>query len=96
MHFERPSDASAQWFQDAIDLALEKRPALETVIKPFAAALIKKASIIAHLKEMTMALNLKQTTRLTTKGVPVGTAISFADLKSPLQGALAHTYCRYW
>jgi len=89
MQIEKTSDKIEQRFIRAVDLTLEKRPALETVIKPFAAVLIKRASILDELKNLVPPLEMDLDADRLSSGVPMVTDILFDALKGLIDKAFA-------
>ncbi len=90
MHLESSSAKVEQQFYQAVERSLEKRPALETVIKPFAAVLVKRASIVAEISAFMQPMDMDRTADRLASGVPMVTDISLADWKMALEKTLAN------
>lgn len=89
MQRQHAADNLEQQLVEAIQVSLEKRPALESVIKPFAAVLLRKTAIIDDIKSlMTPSLPQIVPDRLAS-GIPVLADISLDLLTPPLSRALS-------
>ena len=89
MQLERSGNTIEQQLNHAVDLSLKKRPALKTVVQPFAAVLIKRASIIDEIKKEGALFDIKHSADRLSSGVPVATDLSFAGLKEILEKSFA-------
>ncbi len=89
MQLERSNDMIEQQYDQAIALSLKKRPALETVIKPFAAVLLKRETVIDEIKAVLPPLDPDAFVSRRRSGVPKIRDLSFPDLKPSLETAYA-------
>jgi FdhE protein len=87
MQLENPQDKQAQSLSMALDICLQKRPALETVIRPFGAVLVKRASVIEEIKDLLAPFELPHDPERFSAGVPVVAELSLSDWRRPLQAA---------
>lgn len=88
MQRQQASDNLEQQLVEAIQVALEQRPALESVIKPFAAVLLRKIAIIDDIKSLMQTPSPKIVPDRLASGVPVLADISLDMLTTPLAQAL--------
>lgn len=87
MHPCNTSHNLEQQLLKALDVVVEKRPALETVIKPFAAILLKRIAVIDEIKDVVTAWDLRLVANRVAVGVPVVADISIDRLMVPLAKA---------
>ena len=89
MHVENCVDPTGQWIGQAADRWLQEKPALETVIRPFSAILIEKASISQGLKNMIGPLDAVRVVQGLASGIPMVLNFDSGGLKRPMDKALA-------
>jgi len=89
MQLERSNGMIEQQYDQAIALSLQKRPALETVIKPFASVLLKRETAIDEIKASLPPLDLELAGSRRRSGVPMVADLTFSNLKPSLEEAYA-------
>ena len=87
MQLESALDKQARSFSQAVDTFVQKRPALETVIKPFGAVLNKRATLVEDIKERLAPLPIDHDQERLSAGIPVLADLSTVALSRPLQKA---------
>lgn len=88
MQRQHPADNLERQLVEAIQVSLEKRPALESVIKPFSAVLLRKIAIIDDIKSLMTTPSPQIIPDRLASGVPVLADISLDILTPPLSRAL--------
>ncbi len=89
MQLERLNGTIEQQYDQAIALSLKKRPALESVIKPFGAVLRKRERVIDDIEAGLPPLAPDPEKNRRRPGVPMVADLSFTDLKPSLGKAYA-------
>lgn len=84
----RPEEKTTQQWHEALAALVEKRPALETVLKPFAAVLKERSAMIADLKPRIPFLDTSRAADPVAGGTPVMAWVGFEVLKDSLTQAL--------